>query len=405
MSAYHCPLCPLIFQYRSEAEWHLREEHRSRVDEEAGLRTELSAAAAPLDWERLRILRASPSRPSVTLLMSTLPGPTMTILDIARLRQLAERARRRLVDEPDRRTAASVVEHRLAKAVSAAESLPAERGLSVLVNQHDLAIVTLPFAPRDRQVVDDGFATRDLEYTLGRYPRYRALVLGRRPRILEGRGDHLTEPSATTSHEAPRVVPGPRTSGHHEVDALLARQIELAGPLPLIVIGDRRRLDRFRRSPYYEQVVAERLRSRLRQSTPSELAVDAHDRWLHQRQQHTVAELRQADQHNQLAWGLEAAWSALHSGKVDRLWVEHDYAVPGRILPGDLEVHTTTDPAEPGVIDDLVDALIAKSAKLGIPVNLLDRGALNRPEPLAARIPLATSTTTAVCRSLLLAAA
>lgn len=68
MSAYHCPLCPLIFQHRSEAEWHLREEHRSRVDEEAGLRTELAAAAAPLDWERLRILRASPGRPSVTLL-------------------------------------------------------------------------------------------------------------------------------------------------------------------------------------------------------------------------------------------------------------------------------------------------------------------------------------------------
>ncbi len=196
MSAYHCPLCPLIFQHRSEAEWHLREEHRSRVDEEAGLRTELAAAAAPLDWERLRILRASPGRPSVTLLF----------------------------------------------------------------------------------------------------------------------------------------------------------------------------------------------------------------RWLHQRQQQTVAELGQADQHNQLAWGLEAAWSALHSGKVDRLWVEHDYAVPGRILPGGLGVQTTIDPAEPGVIDDLVDALITKSAKLGIPVDVLDRGALDRAEPLAARIPLATSTT-AVCRSLLLAAA
>ena len=37
MSVYHCPLCPLIFQFRSEVEWHLREEHRSSSDEESDL--------------------------------------------------------------------------------------------------------------------------------------------------------------------------------------------------------------------------------------------------------------------------------------------------------------------------------------------------------------------------------
>src|SRR5213076_2501989 len=40
VSVYHCPLCPLIFQYRTEVEWHLREEHRSGSDEEADLRAE-----------------------------------------------------------------------------------------------------------------------------------------------------------------------------------------------------------------------------------------------------------------------------------------------------------------------------------------------------------------------------
>ena len=47
MSVYHCPLCPLIFQFRSEVEWHLREGHRSSSDEESDLRAELAAASGP----------------------------------------------------------------------------------------------------------------------------------------------------------------------------------------------------------------------------------------------------------------------------------------------------------------------------------------------------------------------
>ena len=114
MSVYHCPLCPLIFQYRSEVEWHLREEHRSRRDEEADLRAEL-AAAGRLDWDRLQALRSSGAGPAVTLLLATTPASSMTVLDIARLRQLADRARRRLPGEPDRGTTAPTVAHRVGR--------------------------------------------------------------------------------------------------------------------------------------------------------------------------------------------------------------------------------------------------------------------------------------------------
>jgi hypothetical protein len=58
------------------------------------------------------------------------------------------------------------------------------------------------------------------------------------------------------------------------------------------------------------------------------------------------------------------------------------------MVAGVAGVETTTDPAEPGVCDDLVDVLITQAAQLGIPVHLLDKGVLNRPEPVAARVPL-----------------
>jgi hypothetical protein len=393
MSVFHCPLCPLIFQHRTEAEWHLREEHRSRAGEEADLREELAAATTPLDRDRLRRLRGSKSSPSVTLLMGTAPAPTMTVLDIARLRQLAERARRRLSGEPDRDTAASVVEYRLSRAVSAAESLPTERGLAVLVNERDMAIVSLPFSPRDRQVVDRAFATRDLEYALRRYPSYRILVLGHHLRILEGRVDRLSEPTTAPAAQSPRVVSTAGTTHLIDADDLLTQRIEVAGNLPLIVIGDRRHLGHFEgESRFTDDVVAVVPRPRLRRAGAENLASQAIAGLHEERQARAIAELLHTEVQGQVAWGIHAAWSAVRTRTADRLWVEHDFAIPGRIVPGPSGIEATSDPAEPGVIDDLVDALLTAADELDIPVDLLDRGALDRPEPIAVRTPLGVAT-------------
>lgn len=381
MFEYHCPLCPLVFQYRAEVEWHVREEHRSRAGEEAGLRSELAAAGGLPDRESLRRLRSSRGRPSVTLLLSTAPAATMTGLDIARLRQLAERARRRLYAEPGRDTSAAVVEYRLARAVSAAETLPTQRGVALLVNQHDIGIITLPFAPRDREVVDGSFATRDLEYSLRRYPRYRVLVLGRCPRIFEGSGRHLSE-----------VQPDSCAPDLSQAELLLALQARAAGRLPIVLVGRRRVLEKFRcRSCHPSEVIAEISLPRLRRSAVGDLAAEAVDRWLYNQQQRTVVDLHYAERHHRVVWGLEAAWGALETRTADRLWVEHDYAIPGRILPEGYGVKRTADPAEPGVTDDLVDVLIARAGELGVPVDLLDPGALNRSEPVAARVALAAA--------------
>ena len=309
MSVYHCPLCPLIFNYRTEVEWHLREEHRSRSDEEADLRAELSSATEPLDWGRLRELRSSKGSPSVSLLISTAPAAAMTVLDIARLRQLADRARRRLPAEPGRDTPTSVVEHRLSHAVALAETLPTDRGIAVLVNPHHIAIHTLPFAPRDRHVVDAGFATRDLEYALRRHPRYRVLVLGHHPRILEGHGSQLAsaddQPNTARPSTVDRSAAGP-VSGCScaELDALLDRRVEQAGPLPLVIVGERRHLEDFpRHSCHAGQVIAQVVRPPLRRASPADLAVQAVERWLAEQQQQSVAELHDAARADRVVWG------------------------------------------------------------------------------------------------------
>ena len=387
MSVYHCPLCPLIFQYRTEVEWHLREEHRSGADEEADLRREMATAVRKLDWDLLQSLRSSGGGLSVSLLLGTTPATSMTVLDIARLRQLADQAHRRLLAEPHGDTAVPVVEHRVTKAVAAAEGSTTDRGLAIFVNQHNIAIITLPFEPRHRAVVDRAFATRDLEFALRRFPSFRVLLLGHYPRLLEGRGRNLSpvdspRPDVRRHRLLTRADTDPR-----EADRLLDQRLSETGDLPLVLIGDFRRRTAFRQhSRHVESIVAEAHRPRTRITAVHDLAQTALARWQREQQDKTVAVLRLADTHDQVSWGLASTWQAVATKTAERVWVEHDFARPGRVVPGVEGVKVTTDPTEPGAIDDLVDALITRAHQEGIPVDLLDSGTLGTGEPIAAKI-------------------
>jgi hypothetical protein len=380
MSVYHCPLCPLIFQFRTEVEWHLRQEHRSRTDEEADLQLELAGASRRLDEDALEELRSSTGGTAVSLLIATTPASTMTGLDVARLRQLADRATRRLSAEPHTASAAPVIQHRLARAVAAAEARPTDRGLAIFIDHLQLAMFSLPFSPRDRAVVDPTFATRDVEYALARHPSTRVIVLGRRPRVLEGRPGQWSEFDLSVI-DAPRGQPGETVQPG--LDRLIEQRVRTSGSLPLIVIGSRRQRNSFRRA---HAIAAECNRGWTRTASAESLAEEAMDRWNRDQQNLSVASLRRADAMEQVTWGLVPTWRAISQGTAERLWVEHDFARSGHIVAGPDGVEVTSDPAEPGAIDDLVDALITTAHRRGIPVDLLDSGTLPHPEAIAARV-------------------
>jgi hypothetical protein len=392
MAVYHCPLCPLIFTYRTEVEWHMRQEHRSRADEEDELRDELAAALAALDRDRLDALRSLTGDLSVSLLLATTPAGSMTVVDIARLRQLADRAARRLFAEPHSDGSAPAVQHRLSRLVAVAEGSPADHGLAVFVNSRHMAIYRLPFGPRDRGIVDRAFATRDLEYALQHFPKVRVVALGRSARILEGRGRDLVE---VDGGDLPRSLlgGGPGDTEHEHVDGLLDQRVRVSGALPLFIVGDRRRRAVFRQRSRYGDSIAQEAHRARRSTTPVETVIRrALHRWQQEEQGRRLSALHQASARDQLRWGLRETWQAVAERTAERVWVEHDFARPGRLTPGVDGVEITGDPAEPGAIDDVVDELIAIAQRRGIRVDLLEPGTLGRSEPIAAQVPTAQET-------------
>jgi Bacterial archaeo-eukaryotic release factor family 3 len=411
MSIYRCPVCPLIFQGRSEVEAHLQHEHRSRAKEAVDLGLELAAAGVELSRDRLQVLESAHAHPSVTLLMATTPGPTMSSLDVARLRHLAHAARRRLAAEPGAGTNPAV-EHRLTRALAAAESNPTDRGLAILVSAHHLALFPLPFAPRDRAVIDPRFATRDLQFALQDYPRYRVVVLGPSPRVLEGYGRRLADTPCPDVGQTPtplgrshqglgrrstRPERGVARRADHQAgcalaDGLLDRRVHTAGSMPLIVVGDNRWRSAFRRRSRHAASVAAEIRGSRRRASAAalaELAQPGLAAWRRAQQTARIARLQQSDADGTVTWGLANVWRAVRDGSADHIWVDHTYAQPGRRIPGVDGIETTSDPGQPGIRDDLVDDLIQLAAARGITVDLLDDGCLDRPEAVAARIPAA----------------
>lgn len=109
------------------------------------------------------LLQSMTRYPSVSLLLSTTPGP-MTADDRARIHGLREIAARRLCKEasdPDGRVSSPdrvLVE--LDQLCAQAANITLDRGLALYVNEHHAQLVLLPDDVSERVVIDPTFATR-----------------------------------------------------------------------------------------------------------------------------------------------------------------------------------------------------------------------------------------------------
>jgi len=405
MRTWHCLLCGLDFGHRTELEWHVREDHPPR-HEEAGTGPGSSGSLSARDWAQLHELQRAVDRPSVSLLLGTVPAPTMNPLDVARLRLLAGRALCRLVQELQGKPLHDLGQ-RLAHTVAAAETSPTDAGLALFVSARHEARVLLPFRPTERVVLDPMFATRDVLDGLQRYPRYRVLVLAAAGfRILEGRACRLKE--VVTWH-APSAFPDwllPQPGVHERplevhlglrerpeavlaaADQALTKRGRGEGTLPLVLAGQHRMCERFRQhSSHIADVVGE-IRTL---GSSSARAIGAATgpvvgAWCAQNSARCLTVLGEADREGDVAWGLDEVWHALRAGEVEHLWVERDYAVGARWRPGGTELRLTPRHDGAGMIDDVIEEIIDLVAGTGGPVELVDHLTADHPGHIAAKL-------------------
>jgi ribosomal protein L30E len=277
-------------------------------------------------------------------------------------------------------------------------------GLALFVNQELGQKFYLPFPVKERVVVDQTFATRDLVYALNRSSRYWVLVLSEQTtRLYEGWRDTLLEvargdfPMAYEGPGATEPMPGGRGVNKsayrderhrqffRQVDAAF-EQIAKADPLPLVVAGVDRYLAFFNEVSSNTHLIAATLRGNHDKTPAHELArlvwplMQEH---LARQRREVLQELDAAVSAGKYASGIDAAWRLAQEGRGAVLVVEENFHYPARLDVSGLRLTPVSELAGPEVFDDAVDELIETVLGKSGKVVFVEDGALAGHQRLA----------------------
>ncbi len=349
-------------------------------------------AAVPLTAANVLELQRHRCDTSVSLLLTTRPGPDLDAGDRARLRALAARARERLRGHPgsDR----DPIARTLAELDGMVDGLqgPVDRAVALYASPARTARFDLPVEVVDRCVIDPTFATRDLVRSLHRTPRHVVLLLAAdRARLLDAAQGAL----GPVSHGFPRTDEGHRRGAParepflREVDRALGAYLQLH-PAPLVVAAAQPTLSSFLQISRNTARLAGTLGGH-HLDTPTE-GLQARIRpvieeYLLSRQAEAVALLAQRAGQGRAVHGIADAWLAARWGRAEMLAVEQGYFQPARLTAGGdtlVPVQEVGEVGDPDVLDDAVDELIEAVLDRGGWVALLADGTL----PGGARIAL-----------------
>lgn len=294
--------------------------------------------------------------PSVSILVPVEPGPRLSEVDRLRVQRRIDDLARRLLGDVEAPVAVEVME-RLQGLLSDLEQQPAQRSVALFASPSTSMAHQLHIEVRERTVVDDTFATRDLLDEARRTIAYVAATVSERSvQVFEGAGDVLSPVRG-------RGVPLERLSD--ETDACWERRTVTllrrvgAGPLPLVLFGAGRRVATLVRSGGVEPAaVILGNHDRTPWTTLAELARGPLAEWAGARNSTAMHRLDQARGRRRFASGLDEIWALAGESRVELLVVERNFAVPVRADGAHL-VPVDPDQVEaPDVVDDAVDDLI-----------------------------------------------
>jgi hypothetical protein len=252
-------------------------------------------------------------------------------------------------------------------------------GVALFASRETSSLHYLPFPVRERIVIDETFATRDLVFSLNRSPSYWVVSLNEKPtRLFHAVRDHLAE---IGSHGFPMSLENPLADdktpqgnmvskpGHRDerlrnffrhVDTALSAAI---GPesIPIVLVGVASNVAFFSEVSRHRERVLTTLPGNHDADTPHALGAIV---WpqveaaLEKGQVKVFKDLEAALGAKRVATGLNQAWPAALEGRGGLLVVEKDFHQAGRLARNGLMFEPLDKADGPGSMDDAVDELI-----------------------------------------------
>ena len=315
---------------------------------------------------------------SLSILMPTHRAYPENQQDPIKLKNLVTEATNRLVTQYGKREVEPLLT-RLEALTAQIDFHKTLDGLALYVSPNFSRQHILPFSVKERVILGETFATRDLVFALNRSPRYWTLVLSEKPtRLFEGVRDTLMEiregefPMAHLGPGGAESLPGgfgiKRSGIRDEYDRQFFRHVDVAfgrflvaDPLPLAVVGVQRNLAFFEEVSKHNKSTLCTLEGSHDKTSPHELGVLV---WplvregLASRRKEVFNELDKAMGARLFASGIQSVWQAAQAGRGAILIVEQGFHTSARVDSSRINLIPADNPAERGVLDDAVDELI-----------------------------------------------
>lgn len=319
--------------------------------------------------------------PSITMLINTTPGATLTPSELDTTTRLTSHTDDRLDGDISDTLRHNLIT-RLIELIAEQTSQPSTQALALFVSPEHAAAVRLGRSVDERVTIDDTFTTRDLVADLNRTALYRVvtvseqasrLFVGDRQRLVEQR-DNTWPLTRTEEHTD--------TSWARVVDQSL-RSEHVTLPLPTVIAGVQRSVRKLAPNLSDSIGVIAGNHDRTSASELHNAAWPLVTDWLRTDATRAMNQLDQALSANRYAGGIHEVWPLAHDGRIDTLVVEIDYAFPARIDDNN-QLHPANDPFHPEVNDDIIDDTIEIVLQHGGSAVIVNNGTLQHHQQIAA---------------------
>lgn len=330
--------------------------------------------------------------PSISILLPTHRTTPDNQIDAMLLKKLFKETESRLLAEFDKKKISGLIS-KLGKIIESIDIRHNLDGLAIFVNKKYEKIVRLPFSVKERVIIDETFATRDIIRMLNRGIDYYSLSLSAGfVRLFECHRDSFLE---VTEGGFPFVNPFPRGSNLDESTSHKESRLKeffnsvdksffgiyKNHPMNLVLAGVERNLSFYREQSDLKDILITTVEGNHDHTSAHDLGKIVWPLVKAQMSEKRHQVLKQIDEAfgvKRLVTGIEEVWNLAIQGRGQILVVEEDYQQPAVINPSDNSIILKNFHDEPGITDDLVDEIAEKVVASGGRAVFLDKGSLEK---------------------------
>ena len=336
----------------------------------------------------LKSLRETTAKPAVSIFVKTHRQHPDNEQDPIALKNQLKVAEERITDEYDKNTAATILEKIHAETNDLNHNYNLDT-LAIFASTDDVQVLRLPFDAKERVVIADYFATRDLVRDMASAVHYYVVVLGRdHARLIEAANNRVIKefdqddeaqknmesiPFPIENNSLYKTGDGGSDRSANNEDSYLKEYFnrvdksvqELWGEhkMPLVIVGDNRNIS------YYKEVCdrPENIIGAVSNVTDLEqgsaqhivdgvqAAVEEYRTTLHKEALGEIDKARGADM---LRTDLQEIYRSAFQGAGETLYLRKGYMQPAKIDEKAQTLTLADDPAAEGVTDDAVSEVI-----------------------------------------------